>query len=86
MTQDDKWFEVWYSDGVEVLPGYILLVAESVSEWQGIRVLDPLKQNEIVFVGSTYEEVCAFLWEDEFYQVDGRIFPEHDSYFDRSPV
>lgn len=76
MTQDDKWFEVWYSDGEEVLPTYILIVAASINEWQGIRVVDPLKRNEVVFVGSTYDEVCAFLWDDEFSLVEGRIFPD----------
>ncbi|MBK7706059.1 MAG: hypothetical protein IPJ30_09830 [Acidobacteria bacterium] len=76
MTQDDKWFEVWYSDGEEVLPTYILIVAASVNEWQGIRVVDPLKRNEVVFVGSTYDEVCTFLWDDEFHLIEGRIFPD----------
>ncbi len=72
MTQDDRWFEVWYSDGEEVLPTYLLIVAASINEWKGISVLDPLKRNEVIFVGATYDEVRAFLWDDDFQLIDGR--------------
>ncbi|MBK7706058.1 MAG: hypothetical protein IPJ30_09825 [Acidobacteria bacterium] len=34
-----------------------LIIAADRINWRGIRVVDPLKQNELVFVGSTYEEV-----------------------------
>lgn len=80
MTRDDHWFEIWFTEGSEVLPTYLLIVAADNANWAGIRVVDPLKRNEVVFVGSTYEEVCMFLWEDEYEQIEGRVFPDHEWY------
>ncbi|MBK8147147.1 MAG: hypothetical protein IPK58_02740 [Acidobacteria bacterium] len=57
MARDDQWFGVWHTQGRDVLPTYLLIIAADRINWRGIRVVDPLKQNELVFVGSTYEEV-----------------------------
>jgi len=72
---DDKWFEFWYSEG-NVLPTYFLIVTPDEKEKGKIIVIDPLKNNEIVFRGKDYEEVCSWLSEDEFLLVEGRMFDD----------
>ncbi len=70
-----KWFEIWYSDGVDVLPTYLLMVTvEPLSK--NIVGIDPLKSNAVVFRAAKYEEVCSWLSEDEYDLVDGRQFPD----------
>jgi hypothetical protein len=44
-----------------------------------IIVIDPLKGNEICFRGKDYDEVCNWLWANEFHLVEGRVFP-NDGY------
>lgn len=73
---DDKWFEIWYSDGVETIPTHILLVVSDKRHLGKIRVVDPFKDNKIVFEGKNYEEVCSWLWEDEYHLMNGREFPD----------
>ena len=75
-TYDDKWFEVWYSEGTDILPTYLLIVATDSNKSEEILVIDPLKSNEIVFRSKKYEDVCSHLWEDEFHLIEGRIFPD----------
>jgi hypothetical protein len=72
---DDKWFEFWYSEG-DVLPNYFLIVSPDKNEKGKIIVIDPLKNNEIVFRGKDYEEVSDWLIEDEFHIVNGRMFDD----------
>jgi len=76
---DDKWFEIWYSEGVEVIPHYLLIVTTDEKDRGKIIVIDPQKNNEICFRGKDYDEVCNWLWEDDFHLVEGRVFPD-DSY------
>ena len=45
----DKWFECWFSDGSDVLPTYLLLVTPDPEKAGNILVVDPLKNNEIVY-------------------------------------
>lgn len=73
---DDKWFEFWYSNAGEIIPNYFLLVTPDVENTGKITVIDPLKNNQIVFSGINYEEVSAWLWDDEFHLVEGRTFPD----------
>ena len=72
---DDEWFEVWHT-GEEVLPVYILLVVSDKRNIGKIRIIDPFKNNEVVYEGKSYEEVCSWLWEDEYHLVNGREFPD----------
>ncbi len=73
---DDKWFEIWYSEGVEVIPYYLLIVTTDEKDRGKIIVIDPLKSNQVVYRGKDYEEVCHWLSEDEYEQVEGRMFPD----------
>ena len=73
---DDKWFEIWYSEGSEVLPTYLLIVTTNSNKSGEILVIDPSKNNAVVFRGKNYEDVCSWLWEDDFHLVEGRVFPD----------
>ena len=73
---DDQWFEVWYSDGTEYQPHYLLLVSPNVKNKQEILILDFMQNNRVVFSSNSYEEVKYWLLEDEFELVEGRTFPD----------
>ena len=73
-TFKNKWFEVWYSQGENLLPTWLLVV---IPDKNGrISVCDPRKNNDVVYSANTYEEVTDWLVEDEYSLVDGRIFPD----------
>lgn len=73
---DDKWFEIWFSDGIDVIPACFYIVTPDPKKNGHIVVLDPLKNNEAVFEGQNYEATCLWLGEDEFQLVNGREFPD----------
>jgi hypothetical protein len=73
MTFDDKWFEVWFVSGVEILPAYLVVVFPNPGRPGEILVID-LDKNKRLFAGANYEEVFNWLTEDEFQQVTGREF------------
>jgi hypothetical protein len=73
---DDKWFEFWYSDGEDVVPYHFLIVVSNTKNAGEIIVLDPFKNNEVVFRGKNYKEICAWLTEDEYQLIEGRTFPD----------
>jgi hypothetical protein len=79
---DDGWFEVWYSDGQEIVPYHLLVVTVNLKSKE-IIVIDPLKDNMVVFRAAKYEEVCSWLWADEYDLIEGRVFP--DDGFSSSP-
>ena len=73
---DDKWFEVWYSDGVDVTPTYLLIVTSNPDKSGHIVIVDPLEKNKIVFEAADYETATDWLLEDEYHLTDGRQFPD----------
>jgi hypothetical protein len=78
-TFDDRWFEIWYSEGhteFQWIPNYLLIVTTDEKEKGQIIVIDPQRGHAICFRGKDYEEVCAWLWADEFHLTEGRIFPD----------
>ena len=75
MIENNKWFEIWYSDGFDVIPTYLLLVV-SDGKTDQIMIVDPIKNNEVKFSHDNYDEICAWLWEDEYQLVTGREVPD----------
>jgi hypothetical protein len=71
-----KWFEIWYSDGVDICPTYILLVTSD--ENGNFLIKDPFKDYKTVFTVKSYEEVYSELNADDYYLVDGRILIDED--------
>lgn len=73
---DDKWFEVWYSDGTDVTPTYLLIVTPNPKELGRILIMDPFLRYEIVFDAKDYESAHHWLCEDEYSLANGRQFPD----------
>lgn len=74
---DDQWFEVWYSEGTEYQPHYLLLVSPNPKNKKEIIIYDLIKNNEIIYRSKNYEEISNWLNEDEFQLVEGRTFPDY---------
>ena len=72
---DDKWFEVWYSEGKDVIPNYLLIVTFDKRS-EEVIVLDPSNSNKSAFRAKNYEDVRSWLSADEFELVEGRVFPD----------
>lgn len=72
--RDDRWFEVWYIDGVDLLPSCLYVVAPNQDHSGRISVYDPFNNDRVVFEGKDYETVMHWLTEDEFMPIDGRQF------------
>jgi len=71
---DDKWFEVWFEEGSDVIPLYLLIVTQN--EKGKIVIIDPLLKNKILFEADNYEDAVHWLSEDQFDIVEGRIFSD----------
>lgn len=71
---EDRWFEVWYSQGEDVLPTWLLIVTPDPANSALVLVRDPLEGNRIVHQGDNYQDTCLWLGEDEYELVDGRVF------------
>ncbi len=75
-TYDDKWFEVWYSEGDDVLPCHLLVATPNSENRSRVLIMSPCEGNKVVFEGKDYEEARLWLLEDEYTQVVGREFPD----------
>ena len=64
-------FEVWYVQGVNYVPAYLVVVSPNPENQNEIIVLD-ITKNEIIFKSENYEDVSDWLVEDEFIYVKGR--------------
>jgi hypothetical protein len=67
------WFELWVDDSIR--PAYVLLVEPRESGEECV-VIDPKESYAIIFRGQSYDAVRAWLQEDEYRLVDGRMFRE----------
>ncbi len=75
-TSEDRWFEVWYSQGEDLLPTSLLVVVPDKTDGERILVCDPHNGNKVVYSANSYEGATEWLVEDEYSLVDGRIFPD----------
>jgi hypothetical protein len=75
-TSEDKWFEVWFTEGHDVIPTYLLIVTPDPKQLDLVLVLDPYEKNGVVHQGQNYDDTRLWLSEDEYYLVDGRVFPD----------
>lgn len=76
MIHDDKWSEVWFSEGQDVLPYYLLVVTPDPGNPGRVVVIDPKENNKVVYQEQSYEDTLLWLKEDEYSQVEGREFPD----------
>jgi len=73
---DDKWFEVWWLQGVDVTPSHLIIVTPNPENRSRIMVIDPSENNRVVYEGKDYEDAHEWLCEDEYSLVGGREFPD----------
>jgi len=76
MIYDDKWFEIWFSEGTDVVPYHLLIVTPDPGNTSLITVLDPKENYKVVHQGESYENTVLWLKEDEYSLVEGREFPD----------
>ena len=74
--RDDIWFEVWFIEGEDIAPSYLLVVTPDRVRREYVVVHDPQKDFQIVHEGQNYEDTRLWLREDEFSLVRGREFPD----------
>jgi hypothetical protein len=75
-TYEDKWFEVWYADGIDVAPSHLLIVTPNPENRSRVLVIDSYDRDKIVFEGRDYEDALLWLREDDYSLVGGREFPD----------
>jgi hypothetical protein len=73
-SSPNRWFEVWFDQGEDLLPTYVLIVIPDKARPGLVLVCDPLENNRVVHEGQNYEKTRFWLKEDEFSLVTGRVF------------
>lgn len=73
---ENRWFEVWFTDGEDVEPTYLLIVKPDQANPEFVVVLDPIENFKVIYKGKIYEETKLWLQEDEYELVEGRVFPD----------
>ncbi|HKB64259.1 MAG TPA: hypothetical protein VKC61_00285 [Pyrinomonadaceae bacterium] len=76
-SSDDRWFEIWFSEGGGHLrPQWLYVVTPDTTRRGCVLVYDPQESYRVIYEGLNYEEACQELVEDEFRPVEGRMFPD----------
>ena len=71
---EDKWFEVWFAEGVDVIPSELLIVTPDPSNPGQILVTDVFEK--LHYQAKDYEAAKHWLLEDEYSLANGREFPD----------
>jgi hypothetical protein len=74
--KEDKWFEVWFAEGEDAGPSYLLILKPDPSTPGKAIVIDPQEGYRTIRSGQSYEDMRLWLLEDEFSLVEGRKFSE----------
>jgi hypothetical protein len=75
-TYEDRWFEIWYADGIDIAPSHLLIVTPNLENLRRVLVVDPYDGGKTVYEGTDYEDAFHWLREDEYSLVGGREFPD----------
>jgi hypothetical protein len=70
-----NWFEIWFAEGEETLPTHLLIVVSEIDS-ERLDIVDPYQANKTVYWSESYESIVAWLREDEYTLITGRMFPE----------
>lgn len=73
---DDKWFEVWWLQGVDITPSHLVIVTPNPENRGRVMVIDPYDGGRTVYEAKDYEDASNWLCEDEYSMVRGREFPD----------
>lgn len=74
--REDKWFEVWFAEGEDGGPSYLLILKPDTTIPEKVMVINPQEGYKIIRSGQSYEDIRLWLLEDEFSLVEGREFSE----------
>jgi hypothetical protein len=66
-----EWYEVW-ADETHDIP-YLLLLYLSLSGKDKFFIIDPKENNKVVKILSDYDAATAWLTEDDFTLIQGRM-------------
>ncbi len=72
----DRWFEVWFDQGEDAIPAWILIVTPDKTNPGLVIVSDPQESYRVIHEGQDYDTTCLWLQEDEYCLVNGRVFPD----------
>jgi hypothetical protein len=76
-TSEDRWFEIWFSEGGgQLRPQWLYVVTADMTKPGKVLVYDPQENYRVIYQGQNYEDTRTELLEDEFHLVDGRMFPD----------
>lgn len=76
-TSEDRWFEIWFSEGGGHLrPQWLYIVTPDEAKRGYVLGYDPQENFRIVYEGQNYEDTRQELLEDEFSLAQGRMFPD----------
>jgi hypothetical protein len=76
-TSEDRWFEIWFSEGGGHLrPQWLYVVTSDMTKPGYVLVHDPQENYKVIYQGLNYEDARQELLEDEFHLVEGRMFPD----------
>jgi hypothetical protein len=75
-TSENRWFEVWYSQGENLIPTWILIVVPDESRPGRILIHDPISNNKLLHSADSYDAATDWLIADEYELVHGRQFPD----------
>ena len=69
-----EWYEVWADESHDI--PYLLILYLSLSEKGKFFIVDPKENNKIVKVLTDYDAATAWLTEDEFTLIQGRMISD----------
>jgi hypothetical protein len=65
------WYEVWCDETLEI--PYVLMLVPDEKTAEGVKILDLMEKNKVVYAAPNYEDAKIWLLEDEYTRVNGRM-------------
>jgi hypothetical protein len=75
-TSEIRWFEVWFDQGDDSLPAWLLVVTPDKENPGMVLVCDPQEGYRTIHCGQNYKDTQLWLQEDEYSLVGERVFPD----------
>jgi hypothetical protein len=75
-TYEDRWFEVWWLQGVDITPSHLVIVTPDPKDRSRVLVLDPFSGDSVLYECKDYEDAHTWLRQDDYSMVGGREFPD----------
>ncbi|MBN3897318.1 MAG: hypothetical protein ACYT04_60480 [Nostoc sp.] len=66
-----EWYEVWVDESIKI--PYVLFLCPDPSNPEGMLIIDPKQNNQVIQRLPDYNTAVSWLTEDEYTRVDGRM-------------